>query len=117
EDTALHRAWRVLSLHPVAGCGGVHPIFMGWTKIERCRYGLIIARSLRSKPLQLPPKHPVLHLKHSSPERRRRRSVLGYSIAIALPTVCALAGDFTMSILTGDGDSGINSGLNYTAKA
>jgi hypothetical protein len=43
--------------------------------------------------------------------------VLRAGIAITLSSVSALAGDFTMTILTGDANSGINSGLTYTAVA
>jgi hypothetical protein len=59
----------------------------------------------------------VFHIEQSSSVRRLRPLVLRAGIAITLSSVSALAGDFTMTILTGDANSGINSGLTYTAVA
>jgi hypothetical protein len=60
---------------------------------------------------------PVFHFEQFPSIRRLRRLVLGTGIATTLSTVSVLAGDFTMTLLTGDADSGINSGLSYTAVA
>lgn len=46
-----------------------------------------------------------------------RPFILTAAVATLLAGVSAQAGDFTMSILTGDGNSGINSGLTYTSTA
>ena len=49
--------------------------------------------------------------------RRVRPVILAATVATLLTGVSARAGDFTMTILTGDADSGINAGLTYTSKA
>ena len=52
-----------------------------------------------------------------SSNRRFRPAALVASIALLLAHNSAAAGDFSVTTLTGDADSGINLGLTYTAKA
>ena len=49
--------------------------------------------------------------------RRLHPLLLATTISALLPIPSMHAGDFTMTILTGDANSGVNAGLNYTAIA
>jgi hypothetical protein len=59
----------------------------------------------------------VLYAESFPSVRHFRVFAIGSAIAITLSTASAFASDFTMTLLTGDADSGINSGLSYTAVA
>jgi hypothetical protein len=91
-----------------------HPIFMGWTKFQfRSSFPTTRAACLPPR-AQLAPKD-IMSPKKQSPQLHPL--ILAATVATLLAGGSARAGDFTMTLLSGDADSGIQSGLSYTAVA